>query len=73
MFVNKLGTMHQPYKISTYAMEKNERLFFITMLELAQNTLDVSWVLDENAPDFIVVDVDQPDGKAFWQAHHAEK
>jgi hypothetical protein len=72
MFVNKLGTMHQPYKISTYAMEKNERLFFITMLELAQNTLDVSWVLDENAPDFIVVDVDQPDGKAFWQAHHAE-
>jgi len=66
-------TTQLSYKMSTYGMEKNERLFFITMLDLAQKTLDVSWVLDEKTPHFIVVDVEHPNGKAFWQAHHVDK
>ena len=72
MQLTNMDTTH-PHKISTYALERSDQLFFLTMLEMAQKSLDFYWIFNDLSPHIIVVDVDQPEGKTFWQAHHTNK
>jgi len=61
------------YKLAMYALEKSDKLFVASMLELARKKFGVHWVLDDNAGQVTLVDVDQPDGLSFWQAYHSQK
>ncbi len=64
-------TMH--YTLSTYALEKRDKLFVNSMLELTKKKLGINWVLNDTEGQAVLVDVDQPAGANFWQAYHAEK
>ncbi|ALG67310.2 hypothetical protein [Beggiatoa leptomitoformis] len=55
-----------PYKISIKALEKNDSVFFKSMLHLVQRQLSAEWEFAEVA-DITVVDVEQTDGKRFWE------
>jgi len=60
------------YKISAKALEKTDGVFFKSMLQLVQLHLDALWDFEE-AADIIVVDVEQPEGRTFWESHRADK
>jgi hypothetical protein len=53
--------------ISSYALENDDKFFFIAMLTMAGNSFN-----DQN-PDFILVDIEQAEGKKFWLKYHSEK
>lgn len=53
--------------ISTYALENDDKLFFIAMLTMAANGLELS------ERDLILVDIEQTEGKKFWLKYHTEK
>jgi hypothetical protein len=61
------------YKLAIYALEKSDKLFVASMLELARKKFGVHWVLDDNAGQVTLVDTDQPEGLSFWQAYHTHK
>lgn len=60
------------YKIFAKALEKTDGVFFKSMLQLVQLHLNALWDFEESA-DIIVVDVEQPEGQTFWEAHHLDK
>jgi hypothetical protein len=53
--------------ISSYALANDDKFFFIAMLTMAGNSFN-----DQN-PDFILVDIEQVEGKKFWLKYHNEK
>jgi hypothetical protein len=60
------------YKISAKALEKTDGIFLKSMLQLVQLHLNALWDFEESA-DIIVVDIEQPEGKTFWELHHLDK
>ncbi|EIJ42186.1 hypothetical protein BegalDRAFT_1289 [Beggiatoa alba B18LD] len=61
-----------PYKISIKALEKNDSVFFKSMLQLVQRQLSAEWEFAETA-NITVVDVEQTDGKLFWEHAISDK
>jgi hypothetical protein len=61
-----------PHNIATYALEKNDKIFLVSMLDIAQKNLDVYWLLNEESPHITLVNVDVPKGKAYWLANHTK-
>ena len=61
-----------PHNIATHALEKTDKIFLVSMLDIAQKNLDVYWVLNEESPHIIFVNVDVPEGKAYWLANHTK-
>jgi hypothetical protein len=57
------------YKISTRALEKIDSILFKSMLQLVERQLSATWNLEENAADVVLVDIEQAEGKLFWQTH----
>ena len=62
-----------PHNIALYALERNDKIFLVSMLDIAQKSLDVYWVLNEDSPHITFVNVDIPEGKAYWLANHTGK
>jgi len=56
------------YPISAIALEKMDGILFKSMLQLVQWQLNAEWTLSETAK-IVLVDIEQPEGKLFWQAH----
>ena len=61
-----------PHNIATYALERNDKIFLVSMLDIAQKSLDIYWVLNEDSPHITFVNVDTPKGKAYWLANHSQ-
>ncbi len=61
------------YTLSTYALEKRDKLFVNSMLELTKKKLGINWVLDDTEGQVTLVDIDQPAGVNFWEAYQSEK
>ncbi len=59
--------------LSTYALEKRDKLFISSMLELTNKKFGINWALDETNAQVTLVDVDQPTGANFWEAYQSEK
>lgn len=60
------------YKLYYYALQKNDPVFFRSMLQLIGLKLSQNWEIDEHAK-LILVDVETPDGQHYWQNPPAEK
>jgi hypothetical protein len=61
------------YKISTRALEKIDSILFKSMLQLVERQLSATWHLEENAADVVLVDIEQAEGKLFWQTHQQDQ
>ena len=59
------------YTISTYAFEKMDQVLLKSMLQLVQKQLNAAWDL-ENVAKIVLVDIEQPMGKNFWDSHHLD-
>jgi len=59
------------YTISTYAFEKMDLMLLKSMLQLVQKQLNAAWDL-ENVAKIVLVDIEQPAGKTFWDAHYLD-
>jgi hypothetical protein len=59
------------YTISTYAFEKMDQVLLKSMLQLVQKQLNAVWDL-ENIAKIILVDIEQPVGKDFWDSYHLD-
>lgn len=55
-------------KFSLQACEQTDVILFESMLRLTQRQLTQVWQMDDSA-SVIIVDVEQPEGRAFWQTH----
>ncbi len=55
------------HKLSTYALEKSDKLYVKTMLELAAKLYGTNWIFEETLSEDVLVDIDQPAGQTFWQ------
>lgn len=61
------------HTLSTYALEKRDKLFVNSMLELTKKKFGINWSLNDADGQVTLVDIDQPAGANYWQAYHAEK
>jgi hypothetical protein len=61
-----------PHNIATHALEKNDKIFLVSMLDITQKNLDIYWTLNEESPHITLVNVDAPEGKAYWLANHTK-
>jgi hypothetical protein len=59
--------------ISTYGFENDDKFIFIAMLTIAASDLEVSWNFNDQNADFILVDIEQAEGKKFWLKYHTDK
>lgn len=57
------------YRLGTYALKKSDRLFVSAMLELASKRLQADWRIDDQGAELIIVDLDSPEGVAFWRLY----
>ncbi|MEN9847838.1 MAG: hypothetical protein RL368_578, partial [Pseudomonadota bacterium] len=55
------------YKLYYHALQKNDPVFFRSMLQLVGLKLSQNWEIDEHAK-FILVDIETPQGLSFWQS-----
>lgn len=60
------------YKLTTKALEKMDVLLLQSMVQLVQRQLKTTWTIDESA-DILLVDVEQPEGRTFWEAAPSDK
>jgi len=60
------------HNISTKALEKIDDILFKSMLQLVERQLSAAWNLTDNSADIVLVDVEQPAGKAFWETPHPD-
>ena len=60
------------YKISSKALEKNDILFFKSMLQLVRMHLKATWQFEEDA-NIVLVDVEHSEGNIFWRTHAANR
>lgn len=61
------------YILATYALEKSDRLFMKSMIEMANKKFGFQWRLDDNNAQVTVVDVETEEGRIFWQTNHTQK
>ena len=61
------------YILSTYALEKSDRLFIKSMIDMANKKFGLQWCLDDTNGQVTVVDMDTQEGRVFWQTNHAQK
>jgi len=61
------------YILATYALEKSDRLFMKSMIEMANKKFGLQWRLDDNNGQITIVDMDTQEGRVFWQTNHAQK
>jgi hypothetical protein len=61
------------YILSTYALEKSDRLFMNSMLGMANKKFSFQWRLDDANGQVTVVDMDTQEGRTFWETNHAQK
>ncbi|MEN9460005.1 MAG: hypothetical protein RIS84_25 [Pseudomonadota bacterium] len=54
------------YKLYYHALQKNDPVFFRSMLQLVGLKLSQNWEIDEHAK-LVLVDVETPEGQSFWQ------
>lgn len=61
------------YILATYALEKSDRLFMKSMIDMANKKFGLKWCLDDINGQVTVVDIDTQEGRTFWQTNHAQK
>jgi len=61
------------YILSTYALEKSDRLFIKSMIEMANKKFGLQWRLDDANGQVTVVDMDTQEGRTFWETNRAQK
>ncbi len=61
------------YILSTYALEKSDRLFMKSMIEMANKKFGLQWRLDDANGQVTVVDMDTQEGRTFWETNRAQK
>lgn len=59
------------YKLYYHALQKNDPVFFRSMLQLVGLKLSQNWEIDERAK-LVLVDIETVEGQAFWQNPPAE-
>lgn len=59
------------YKLYYHALQKNDPVFFRSMLQLVGLKLSQNWEIDEHAK-LILVDIETAEGQSFWQNPPAE-
>jgi hypothetical protein len=62
-----------PYILATYALEKSDRLFMKSMIEMANKRFGLQWSLDDLHGQVTVVDIDTEEGRSFWKINSARK
>jgi hypothetical protein len=61
------------YILATYALEKSDRLFMKSMIEMANKKFGLQWRLDDANAQVTVVDMDTQEGRTFWETNRAQK
>jgi hypothetical protein len=58
------------FHIATHALSDNNQQFFNFLLKLTKKKLKAPWILsNREQADAILVDVDQPEGRKFWESY----